>query len=151
MSGKKFIKVTSILLVISAVIGVIGYIAGVLLFGYATVDSGQKGIWLFVVLCLLYMILSVLQLLAGIKGIKGCDDAGAVPGLKKWSRILIIIAVICGIINFVQNILTGSSVLYAVVSLLLPLVLPVLYMHGVKLNEKDVQGESGGQDPDAGL
>lgn len=135
MPGKNYIKVTSILFIISAIIGIIVYLFAGLLFGYASVDTGEQYGWLFVAVSVLYTILSILQLVAGVKGVKGCNVKEAAADLKKWGKILLVIAVFSGIVNFVQSILNGQSVPYAILSLLLGFVLPYLYLRGASLNE----------------
>lgn len=136
MPGKNFIKVTSILFIVSAVFSIIVYTLAGLLFGAATLDTGESAGLLFIIVCLLYTVLSVLQLIAGVKGVKGCNSKSASAGLIKWGKMLLILALLAGIINFIQSVLGGTSVFSALISVLCGLVLPGLYIHGAALNEK---------------
>lgn len=136
MPGKNFIKVTSILFIISAIFGILVYTLAGLLFGAATLDTGESAGLLFVIVCLIYTILSALQLIAGIKGVKGCNSKTAASGLIKWGKMLLVLAILAGIFNFIQSVLDGTSILSALISVLCGLVLPGLYIHGASLNEK---------------
>lgn len=136
MPGKGYLKVTSILFIIGAIISLIIYPITGLLLSYATVDTGEKAGWLFVAMCLFYTILAILQLIASVKGIKGCNSRKAAPDLKKWGYVLIVISLVCGIINFVQSILNSQSVISGILSIIIGLVLPGLYIYGASLNEQ---------------
>lgn len=135
MPGKNLIKVTSILFIIGAIISIIIYPLAGLLFGYATVDTGENAGWIFVVICLFYTLLAVLQLIASVKGIKGCNNKAAAADIKKWGYILIVIALISGIVNFVNSILQGQPVITSAINIILGLLLPILYIRGASLNE----------------
>lgn len=136
MPGKGFIKVTSVLFIIGAIISVIVYTIAGLFLGYATVKTGEGMGWIFVVVCLFYTLLAVLQLIASAKGIKGCNDKNAAPDLKRWGYILIVVALISGIVNLVQTTLSGKSIAIGALSVLIGLLLPILYVYGATLNEK---------------
>ena len=136
MPGKNYIKVTSILFIIGAVISIILYPVAGLLFGYATVETGESLGWIFVVVCLFYFLLAVLELIACVKGLNGCNDKNAAADLKKWGKILVVIALITGIIAAIHSVLMDQSIVYGVLSLILGLLLPALYTHGAYLNEK---------------
>lgn len=136
MPGKGYIKFTSVLLIISAVLAVIIYPIAGLLLEYATVDTGEEMGWLFVVICLLYTVAAILQLIAGVKGVQGCDDKAAASDLKKWGEIVLVIAAIAGIVNFVSYIIGHQSVLPSILAVLLGLVFPAIYIYGASLNER---------------
>lgn len=136
MPGKNYIKVTSILLILSAIIAVIVYPIAGLFLSYATIDTGENLGWIIVVICLLYTIAAVLQLTAGIKGVKGCNNKKAAPDLKKWGKIVLIISLIAGVVNFINAILQQESIVIGVISILLSLAIPILYIHGASLNEE---------------
>lgn len=136
MPGKNFIKVTSILFVIGAIISIIVYPIAGLMLTYATVDTGEDMGWIFVAVCLFYTLLAILQMIASVKGIKGCNDKNSASNLKKWGYILIVIALISGILSFVQSTLSGQSIVMSAVGILLGLLLPGLYIYGASLNEK---------------
>ena len=135
MPGKNYIKVTSILLLISAIICIIIYPIAGLFFDYATIKTGESLGWIFVAICVLYTIVAILELIASIKGIKGCNDKSACASLKTWGTIVLVIAVISAIFNFVTAMMGGDSILSSVISFLVSLILPGLYLYGVSLNQ----------------
>ena len=136
MPGKNYIKVTSILMLISAIIAVIVYPIAGLLLGYATVDTHENMGWLIVVICILYTIASVLQLIASVKGIKGCNIKEAADDLRKWGMVVLIIAVIVGVLNCISTIMQSGNIVTGIVSILVSMILPVLYIYGTTLNKR---------------
>ena len=136
MPGKSYIKIASVLLIISSILCFIVYtIAGILL-GYATVKTELNLGWLFVVICLLYTVAAVLQMIAGVKGVKGCYLKEAAPSLKKWGKVVLAISIIAALSNLIDSVLQGDSIAVSVLSILISFVVPALYIYGTSLNEK---------------
>lgn len=136
MPGKGYVKVASVLLIISAVLSFIVYPVAGLLLGYATMETGENLGWIFVVVCLLYTVAAILQLMAGVKGIKGCNIKESTGDLKKWGKVVLVISIIAAIVNTVNSILKQDSLAISIVSILLSFVIPGLYIYGASLNEK---------------
>lgn len=136
MPGKGYVKVASVLLIISAVLSFIVYPVAGLLLGYATMETGENLGWIFVVVCLLYTVAAILQLMAGVKGMKGCNTKESTGDLKKWGKVVLVISIIAAIVNAVNSILKQDSLAISIVSILLSFVIPGLYIYGASLNEK---------------
>ena len=128
-------QVTGILMIIG---GGIGFIASLALGGLTTVLAIMGGevdgmgalIALAAIAVVLSIIGSVVELVAGIIGVKNCgkpEKAGVCLG---WGIAVIVISVISNILTIAG----GSD--FSVLSLILGLVLPVLYVVGAVLNKK---------------
>lgn len=136
MKGKTFLQVTGILMIIG---GAISLIASLGLGGLTTllaVISGEYvdglgALFALVAIAVVFSIIgSVVELVAGIIGVKNCgkpEKAGVCLG---WGIAVIVISVISNVLTIVG----GSD--FSVLSLILGLVLPVLYVVGAALNKK---------------
>lgn len=135
MKGKTFLQVTGILMIIG---GAISLIASLALGGLTTVLAIMGGevdglgalIALAAIAVVLSIIGSVVELVAGIIGVKNCgkpEKAGVCLG---WGIAVVVISVISNILTIAG----GSD--FSVLSLILGLVLPVLYVVGAALNKK---------------
>lgn len=136
MPGKGYVKVASVLLIISAVLSFIVYPVAGLMLGYATMKTGENLGWIFVVVCLLYTVAAILQLMAGVKGMKGCNIKESAGDLKKWGKVVLAISIIAAVVNVINSILKQDSLVQSIVGVLLGFVIPVLYIYGASLNEK---------------
>ena len=136
MPGKNFIKVPSIFLVIGGIISIVVYLILGLIIGYGTVDTAENMGWLIVAIAFVYTIFALLQFIAAVKGIRGCDKKEAAGDLKRWGVILVIVSLVAGIMNFISSVLQGGSVVSGLVSVIIGMVFPALYLYGASLNEK---------------
>ncbi len=136
MPGKNFIRIPSILMVVGGAVSIVVYLVFGVFLTYGTLKEGESLGWLVVALAAAYTIFALMQFIAAAKGIKGCDRKEAAKDLKKWGTILLIVSIIAGAVNCYASILQGGSVISGVVSAILSLVLPVLYLYGVSLNQK---------------
>ena len=130
MKGKNFLKVTGILMIIggaiSAIVGLIALI-GTLAVSSLLTGSGLLG-WMIIgsVLCL---ISGVAELIAGIFGVSHCEKPEKAHTCILWGCIVVGLCVLGNIFNVIG----GGSV--SVVSLLLGLVIPALYIYGAVQNK----------------
>ncbi len=130
MKGKNFLKVTGILMIIggaiSAIVGLIALI-GTLALSSLLTGSGLLG-WMIIgsVFCLLS---GVAELIAGIFGVSHCEKPEKAHTCLLWGCIVVGLCVLGNIFNVIG----GSSV--SIVSLLLGLVIPALYIYGAVQNK----------------
>ena len=129
MKGRKFLKVTGILMIISAAFGIIGGIVAMIGAGAlaAVLETSAGGLMLASALILAS---AVFQLIAGIMGVKNCDK-------PEKAQSCIVIGVIVAILsvagNVVSNVL-GSD--FNIINYATGLIIPVLYIIGAVKNKE---------------
>lgn len=125
MKGQKFLKVTSVLMIVG---GIFAVIAGVLAFlgisALAALSGGAEGMGLIYASTVLVIVASVIELIAGIKGLGACKAPHKAADCVKRG---IIIAALC-IISMILGIVAGGE--FSISSLILNLLLPGLYVYG---------------------
>ena len=132
--GKKFLKVVGILLIVFGGLGIIGAITS---FGAIEVADGLNdlvggsvstgALWAAAIISLVN---AILMLVAGILGIVNKEKPEKAKLLMIFGIALIVLQVVSMIMSIVISEFTASSVL----SLLVGLVLPVLFIIGAKKN-----------------
>ncbi len=129
MKGRKFLKVTGILMIIGAAFGIIGGIIAMIGVGAlaAVLETSAVGLMLASVLVLAS---AVFQLIAGIMGVKNCDK----PEKAQTCLVMgIIVAILSVAGNVISNVL-GSD--FNLLSYATGLVIPVLYIIGAAKNKE---------------
>lgn len=129
MKGRKFLKVTGILMIIGGAFGIIGGIIAMIGAGAlaAVLETSAGGLMLASALILAS---AVFQLIAGIMGVKHCDN------LEKAQSCLVmgvIVAILSVAGNIISNVL-GSD--FNIFSYATGLVIPVLYIIGAVKNKE---------------
>ena len=129
MKGRKFLKVTGILMIIGGGFGIIGGILAMLGAGAlaAVLETSAGGLMLASALILAS---AVFQLIAGIMGVKNCDKPEKAQSCLAMGVIVAILSV-SG--NIVSNVL-GSS--FNIMSYATGLIIPVLYIIGAVKNKE---------------
>lgn len=129
MKGRKFLKVTGILMIIGGGFGIIGGILAMLGAGAlaAVLETSAGGLMLASALILAS---AVFQLIAGIMGVKNCDKPEKAQNCLVMGVIVAILSV-SG--NIVSNVL-GSS--FNIMSYATGLIIPVLYIMGAVKNKE---------------
>ena len=104
MKGQKFLKVTSILMIIGGVIGVIAGIIAILGISAlaALVETGE-GTGLLYASSTIVTLASVIQFVAGIKGIGACNAPQKAAACIKWGVIIAVLSIISMIIGLVAG------------------------------------------------
>lgn len=127
MQGKGFLKVCGILMIIGGAIGLISSIILAATAGVTAVALAYVGIsaGVIVAAAIIGVIGSALELVAGILGVKNCDK-------PEKAMSCVVMGIVVAALTIVSNIIYFSGIL----SLLLGLVLPVLYLIGAFLNKK---------------
>ena len=129
MKGRKFLKVTGILMIIGGVFGIIGGIVAMIGAGAlaAVLETSAGGLMLASVLILAS---AVFQLIAGIMGVKNCDK-------PEKAQSCIVIGVIVAILSVAGNVISnvlGSD--FNIMSYATGLIIPVLYIIGAVKNKE---------------
>ena len=129
MKGRKFLKVTGILMIIGGAFGIIGGIVAMI--GAealaAVLETSAGGLMLASALILAS---AVFQLIAGIMGVKNCDK----PEKAQSCLVMgVIVAILSVAGNVISNIL-GSS--FNILSYATGLIIPVLYIIGAVKNKE---------------
>ena len=129
MKGRKFLKVTGILMIIGAAFGIIGGIIAMIGVGAlaAVLETSAVGLMLASVLVLAS---AVFQLIAGIMGVKNCDK----PEKAQTCLVMGIIVAILSVAGNVTSSVLGSS--FNITSYVTGLVIPVLYIIGAAKNKE---------------
>lgn len=132
MKGQKFLKVTGILMIIFAVFNIL---FGVLIGGVGTLFAmlGGGGMLGFAFVCAIIAALvgGILQLIAGISGVRHCDRPENAHKCIVWGALIIGLSVISQILYVIG----GED--FNVLSFVLGLIVPGLYIYGAILNRKE--------------
>ena len=131
MKGRKFLKVTGILMIIGGAFGIIGGIIALIGAGAlaAVLETSAGGLMLASALILAS---AVFQLIAGIMGVKNCDK----PEKAQSCLVMgVIVAILSVAGNIISNVL-GSD--FNIISYATGLVIPVLYIIGAVKNKETV-------------
>lgn len=129
--GSGFLKVTGILMIIGGGISIIMSIIAVL--GVAAlvyISDGEASSAMLYASVALMVVSAVSQLVAGIIGVVNCKKPEKAGVCIAWG---VIVAVLC-IAGTILNSVGGGS--FSILSLVLGLVLPILYIIGAVFNKK---------------
>ena len=129
MKGRKFLKVTGILMIIGGAFGIIGGIVAMIGAGAlaAVLETSAGGLMLASALILAS---AVFQLIAGIMGVKNCDK----PEKAQTCLVMgIIVAILSVSGNIISNVL-GSN--FNILSYATGLIIPILYIIGAVKNKE---------------
>ena len=129
MKGRKFLKVTGILMIIGGAFGIIGGIVAMIGAGAlaAILETSAGGLMLASALILAS---AVFQLIAGIMGVKNCDK-------PEKAQSCIVIGVIVAILSVAGNVISnvlGSD--FNIINYATGLIIPVLYIIGAVKNKE---------------
>ena len=129
MKGRKFLKVTGILMIIGGAFGIIGGIVAMIGAGAlaAVLEKSAGGLMLASALILAS---AVFQLVAGIMGVKNCDK-------PEKAQSCIVIGVIVAILSVAGNVISnvlGSD--FNIINYVAGLIIPVLYIIGAVKNKE---------------
>ena len=129
MKGRKFLKVTGILMIIGGAFGIIGGIVAMIGAGAlaAVLETSAGGLMLASALILAS---AVFQLIAGIMGVKNCDK----PEKAQSCLVMgVIVAILSVAGNVISNVL-GSD--FNIFSYATGLIIPILYIMGAVKNKE---------------
>ena len=129
MKGRKFLKVTGILMIIGGAFGIIGGIVAMIGAGAlaAVLETSAGGLMLASALILAS---AVFQLIAGIMGVKNCDK----PEKAQSCLVMgVIVAILSVSGNIISNVLVSD---FNIFSYATGLIIPVLYIIGAVKNKE---------------
>ena len=129
MKGRKFLKVTGILMIIGGAFGIIGGIVAMIGAGAlaAVLETSAGGLMLASALILAS---AVFQLIAGIMGVKNCDK----PEKAQSCLVMgVIVAILSVSGNIISNVL-GSD--FNIMNYATGLIIPILYIIGAAKNKE---------------
>ena len=130
--GTGFLKVTGILMIIGEGISIImGIIAALGVAVVAYISDGKASSTLLYASVVLVIASAIAQLVAGIIGVVNCRK----PEKARSCIVCGVIVAVLSIAGSVLNSVGGGS--FSVLSLILGLVLPVLYIIGAVFNKKE--------------
>lgn len=127
MKGQKFLKVTSIIMIISGILGIIfGIIALLGMSALSFISGGEVDMTILYASMILAIIACVIQLVAGIKGNSACKLPETAKKCIPWGIVVAVIA----IVSMVLGVVAGGD--FSVTTLIINLVIPGLYLFGAK-------------------
>lgn len=136
--GKGFLKVVGILLIVFGAIGiilsVITLIGGGVAAAYLDADIGA----MVIVTGIISLLGALLNLVSGIFGVKFC------AAIDK-AKLLMIFAIAMGavqVIAFIFNLLLAQAIVTGIISLIIGLVLPALFLIGALKNKQAALAEA---------
>ena len=131
MKGQKFLKITGILMIISAVFSIF---AGVLVGGLGALAAGlgaASGLtFSYWVALFMTLVGGICQLIAGIKGVKHSKNSANSQKLVVWGVIVAAFSVL----GMVVNVVNGGQ--FNITALLTGVAVPALYIYGAVLNSR---------------
>lgn len=135
--GAGFLKVTGILMIIFGALSIIvSIIAAIGVAALLLISDGAVSSTLLYTAVALLIVSAVAELVAGIIGVVNCKKPEKAGTCIAWG---IIVAVFCVAGTILQSVGGGS---FSVFSLISGLALPVLYIIGAVLNEKEYDAKS---------
>lgn len=130
--GAGFLKVTGILMIIGGALGIVlGIIALLGIAALAVISNGQISMGLLYVAGIIALVSAIIQMVAGIVGVINCKNPEKAGSCMLWGGIVILFSLIGSILTVVG----GDS--FPVVSFLVGLILPGLYIFGAVKNRSE--------------
>ncbi len=134
LKGSSMLKVSSILMIIGAGLGMIMYI--ITLIGTAalqTLFGSEINLGILYLAGGIGLVSGIIQLVAGIVGVKNCKNPAKAGGLLVWGIIIVVLAIVSSILTTVG----GND--FPFFSFILGLVIPILYIVGAVQLKSNIQ------------
>ena len=124
-NGQKFLKITSILMIIGGIIAVIAGVIAILgVSALVALAGNADGTGLLYASSILVTIISVIEIIAGAKGLKACKVPENARKCVTWGIVIAVLS----IISMVIGLIGGGE--FNITSLVLNLLVPGLYVYG---------------------
>lgn len=134
-NGQKFLKITSILMIIGGIIAVIAGVIAILgISALAALAGSAEGTGLLYASSILVTVSSVIQIIAGAKGLKACKAPEIAGKCVTWGIVIAILS----IISMVIGLIGGGD--FSITNLALNLLVPGLYIYGALKTKSNVNG-----------
>ena len=132
-NGQKFLKITSILMIIGGIIAVIAGVIAILgVSALVALAGSAEGIGLLYASSILVTITSVIEIIAGAKGLKACKVPENAGKCVTWGIVIAVLS----IISMVIGLIGGGE--FNITSLVLNLLVPGLYVYGALKTKPNV-------------
>ena len=132
-NGQKFLKITSILMIIGGIIAVIAGVIAILgVSALVALAGSAEGIGLLYASSILVTIISVIEIIAGAKGLKACKVPENAGKCVTWGIVIAVLS----IISMVIGLIGGGE--FNITSLVLNLLVPGLYVYGALKTKPNV-------------
>ena len=132
-NGQKFLKITSILMIIGGIIAAIAGVIAILgVSALVALAGSAEGIGLLYASSILVTIISVIEIIAGAKGLKACKVPENAGKCVTWGIVIAVLS----IISMVIGLIGGGE--FNITSLVLNLLVPGLYVYGALKTKPNV-------------
>lgn len=132
-NGQKFLKITSILMIIGGIIAAIAGVIAILgVSALVALAGSAEGIGLLYASSILVTITSVIEIIAGAKGLKACKVPENAGKCVTWGIVIAVLS----IISMVIGLIGGGE--FKITSLVLNLLVPGLYVYGALKTKPNV-------------
>ena len=132
-NGQKFLKITSILMIIGGIIAVIAGVIAILgVSALVALAGSAEGIGLLYASSILVTITSVIEIIAGAKGLKACKVPENAGKCVTWGIVIAVLS----IISMVIGLIGGGE--FNITSLVLNLLVPGMYVYGALKTKPNV-------------
>lgn len=132
-NGQKFLKITSILMIIGGIIAVIAGVIAILgVSALVALAGNADGTGLLYASSILVTIISVIEIIAGAKGLKACKVPENAGKCVTWGIVIAVLS----IISMVIGLIGGGE--FNITSLVLNLLVPGLYVYGALKTKPNV-------------
>ena len=132
-NGQKFLKITSILMIVGGIIAVIAGVIAILgVSALAALSGSAKGTGLLYASSILVTVSSVIQIIAGVKGLKACKAPETAGKCVTWGIVIAVLS----IISLVIGLIGGGD--FNIINLALNLLVPGLYVYGALKTKPNV-------------
>lgn len=141
MKGEKFLKVTSILMIIGGIVAIIFSVIALIAAVTLIALLGGKGV-VVVLGCIIALAGGIVELIAGFKGNGACKVPENAAGCVSWG----IVVVVMSVVSLILSIAGGGD--FKISNLIANLVIPVLYIVGAIQMKNEIAAGASNNGPD---
>ncbi len=131
MKNTGLLKVISIIFMVFGIISIIFSVIALIGSGAVAALLGGLGAMLLGA-SILSMVLSIVEVLAGKEGLAICKGAGNPAKAKLFAMIILVFAAVSALLNIIPIVATGTPAGMSIVTCIVSVILPLLYLMGLK-------------------